>query len=124
MNDKIRTREFAAKRDGLLQQTAQGYFDLRDAAESTNVRRLLVANIVKDVENVSATWQNTVYLPHITETEVFPPRYVGDQIVFFWSRPITQREKLADVKAEALKALEAAVDTVVAAGYDLMEYPD
>ena len=124
MNDQIRFGTLGADPDGSLQQTAEGYFDFRKAEGGANVRQLQLANIIRDVENVSVMWTESVYHPHLTETEVFPPRYVGDRIVFFWSRPITKREQLADVKKEALTALEAAIDTVVAAGYDLMNYPD
>ena len=123
MYDQIRIGEFGSNRDGLLQQTAEGYFDFRESAGGANVRRLMLANITKEVDNVSATWQSTNYRPHITETEVFPPRYVGDRIVFFWSRPISHREKLLDVKAESFKALEAAIEAVISSGFDLMEYP-
>ncbi len=124
MNDQIRLGTLGADPDGSLQQTAEGYFDFSEAEGGANVRQLILANIIREVRYVSATRQSSVYRPRVTETEVFPPRYLGDRIVFFWSRPITHREKLSDVEDEAQKALEEAVKTVVAAGYKIMDYPD
>ena len=124
MNEQIRIHELGANPEGSLEQSARGYFDLSGAADVANLRRLLLANIIRDVENVSAVWQSSDYRPLITETEVYPPRYIGDKIDFLWSRPVVRRENIADIRSEAVNALEAAVEAVVAAGFRIMEYPD
>ena len=122
MNEQIIIGPLRATRDR-LEKTADVYFDLRQVKDGATVRRLVANSFPKDVDNVSATWQYTVYRPDLTETEVLPSRYFGDRIVFFWSRPITEPVAREDLEEEANKALEAAVQAAVAAGYEIMPHP-
>lgn len=123
MNEHIRIISLSADADGTLGRQAYGYFNLNDAPIGDNVRRLLVSKLTKEVNNVSAVWERSLIRPVITETEIVPPQYFGDSIRFYWSRPYTAPENRAVVEEESYKALEIAVDSVVAAGFDIMEYP-
>ena len=124
IDGKIRLSNFSSGRDKFLSRQAEAYFDLSKVAEDTNIRNELIQRIVQGIDNVSATRQSSRNFQFkITEKEIFPPEYVGDRVVFFWSRPITHREYLADVKEESYKALIAAIATVTEAGYDLMDHP-
>ena len=122
MNEQIRVHEVSADAEGTLDRQADGYFDLREAPDGDNLRRLLLRKITADVKNVAAEWERSVYKPIITETEIIPPQYFGDSIRFYWSRPFTETEYRAEVAEESYKALEAAVDAVVSAGFDIMEH--
>lgn len=123
MNEAIKRMAFSPTPDG-LQRVAIGHFDLRGAAEGKNLRQLLLNGITRNAENVGVAWQATVIRPCLTDTEVSPPRYLGDRIAFYWSRAITKTEALADLTKESDRAIDAAIKSLVAAGYDLMEYPD
>ena len=124
MNENIRITEVSADADGILGRQAFGFFDLSSAADDKNLKKLLIANITRDVKNVSAEWERSVYCPVVTETEIIPPQYFGDSIRFYWSRSFTQPEARAAVDAESAQALESAINAVVSAGYMIMEYPD
>lgn len=122
MNESIRMTELLAEANGTLDRQAYGFFDLAHVAEGKNVRRLMVANLVKHVENVSAVWERSVYKPIMTDQEIFPPSYFGDSIRFFWSRPFDQPVSRATVEEESRLALQAAVGAVVEAGFKIMEF--
>ncbi|MDE2775240.1 MAG: hypothetical protein OXI77_04780 [Chloroflexota bacterium] len=122
MNESIRITKLIADVDGTLDRQAYGFFDLAEIAKGENVRRLLVANLVKHVDNVSAVWERSVYKPIMTDREIFPPRYLGDSIRFFWSRPFDEPVSRASVEEESRVALQAAVDAVVRAGFKNMDY--
>ena len=123
MNEHIRVSEVSAYGDGTLNRQANGYFDLSQAPDVENLRRLVVIKATKDADNVAAEWQGSVIRSIKTETEFIPPQYFGDKITFFWSRPFTEPEDRAAVEAESWKALEAAVGAVVAAGFDILPDP-
>ena len=123
MYEQIQVSEISADADGTLERQASGYFNLSNAADSKNIRRLLLSKITKDVDNVATVWGHSVYKPVITETEIIPPRYFGDTIRFVWSRPFTEPENRAAVDEESFKALEAAVEAIVASGFNIMENP-
>ena len=122
MNKNIRMTELCVDADGALDRQAFGFFDFSDVADVRNVRRLLVANVIKHVQNVSAAWESSVYRSVMTDTEIFPPQYFGDSIRFFWTRPFTKPESRATVEEESRAALEAAAEAVVEAGFKMMEF--
>ena len=76
--------------------------------------------ITRGVDNVRAAWERSVHHARITETEIIPPQYLGDDIRFYWSRPFTQTEDRAAVEDESRHALEAAVEAVIDAGFELV----
>ncbi len=123
MNENIRITEVSADADGTLGRQTFGFFDLSSATDDKNLKKLLVANIAKEVKNVSAVWERSIYKPVVTETEIIPPRYFGDSIRFYWSRSFSEREARAAVEDESALALECAIDAVVSAGYKIMNYP-
>lgn len=124
MNENIRLTEIYADADGTLDRQAYGYFNLCNVADGENVRRLLVANLIREVENISAAWEGTEYKSVMTDKEILPPQYFGDSIRFYWSRPFSRPENRAKVDEESSAALQAAVDAVVKAGFSIMEYPE
>ncbi|MCY3781649.1 MAG: hypothetical protein OXG78_15145 [Chloroflexi bacterium] len=116
MNDQIVVSNLWADLDGAVLRQANGYFDLSQAPENENRRRLELLKATGHVANVTFRWEHATYQAVITDTQVIPPRYFGDFIVFYWSRDVTEPEDRAAVDAESLKA-------AVAAGFEILPRP-
>ena len=61
-------------------------------------------------------WEHATYQALITDTQIIPPQYFGDFIVFYWSRDFTEPEARAAVEAESFQALAEAVEAVDSGG--------
>lgn len=87
---------------------------------------LTLRNIAARIDNISgASLGSAEYQNRSTDKTIYRPSYWYHEVRIFWSRPLSgDSEDRAAVEEESYKALEAAVDAVVAAGYDLMERPD
>ena len=124
MNERIRLRDVRADGDGTLHGQVEGYFDMSEAPAADNLRRPAVIQATKDVENIEARWSGSVIWATKTDKQFIPPKYFGDNIVIDWARSFSEPEDIAAVEAESLKALEAAVEAVVAAGFEILPDPN
>lgn len=122
MGETIRARQLHAVAGGLA-RVGEAYFDLRKAEDSGESIYDLVDRTMQDVINVQATYQETVYEPVVVDGQVSESRYAGHRITLNWSRVVKPGEHIADLEAESLQALEAAVKAFIAAGYEHMPYP-
>ena len=123
MNKEIVVSNLWADVDGAVFRQANGYFDLSHAPENENCRRLALLKATKHVDNVAPQWQHATCQATITDDQVIPPKYFGDFIVFYWSRDFTEPEDRAAVEAESFQALAAAIEAVVAAGFEILPRP-
>ncbi|MCY3864266.1 MAG: hypothetical protein OXG68_02395 [Chloroflexi bacterium] len=120
MNERIVVSNLWADLDGAVLRQANGYFDLSQAPENENRRRLEILKATKHSANVTPNWQHSACQAVITDTQVIPPKYFGDFIVFYWSRGVAEPEDRVAVEAESLKSLEEAVEAVEAAGFEIL----
>ncbi len=123
MNEHIRLHDVWADGDGTLHRQVEGYFDMSEAPDSDNLRRLAVIQATRELEHIEARWSGSVNWATKTEKSFFPPQYFGDRIIIDWWRPFSEPEDIAAVEGESLKALEAAVDAILAAGYEILPDP-
>ncbi len=117
MNDQIVVSNLWADLDGAVLRQANGYFDLSQAPANKNHRRLELMKATRQITNVTFRWEHSTYKATITDTQIIPPQYFGDFIVFYWSRDFTEPEDRAAVEAESFQAL------VEAAGFAILPRP-
>lgn len=122
MYERIVVSNLWADVDGAVLRQANGYFDLSQAPENENRRRLEILKATRHIANVAPRWEYVSWQAVITDTQVIPPQYFGDFILFYWSRGFTKPEDRAAVEAESLKALSEAVEAMVAAGFGILDH--
>ena len=122
MAEKMMTWQLHAVASG-LKRVGDVYIDLRKAEGGAESIYAVVERLMEGVKNVQAFYQETVYMPVIEDGQFHESRYVGHRITLSWSRAVKPGEQIADVEAESLQALEAAVKALIAAGYEHMPYP-
>lgn len=106
--------------DGAVLRQANGYFDLRQAPENEDRRRLALVKATEHIANVALRWEPLTYQAFLRDIQVIPRKYFGDLIAFYWSRGIAELE---DLEAESLKALTEAVEAVAEAGFKILPRP-
>lgn len=124
VNELIELYEVSAEGDGTLRRRAQGYFDMRAAPDSDNLRRLALIQAKQALENIEARWSGSAMRATKTEKQFIPPEYFGDMVVIVWRRPFSEPEDIVSVETESRIALEAAVEAIVAAGYMILPDPN
>ncbi len=123
MNKKIVVSKLWADLNGAVFRQANGYFDLCHAPENENRRRLALVKATEHIANVAPRWEHSTCQAVITDTQIIPPQYFGDLIVFWRSRNFTEPEDRAAVEAESLQALATAIEAVVATGFEILPRP-
>lgn len=123
MNEQIVVSNLWADVNGAVLRQANGYFDLRQAPENEDRRRLGLMKATEHIANVALRWEPLTYQAVLRDIQVIPRKYFGDLIVFYWSRHFTKPEDLAAIEAESFKALAEAVEAVAAAGFEILPRP-
>ena len=92
MNERIVVSNLWADVDGAVLRQANGYFDLSQMPQNENRRRLALLKATKHIANLALRWEHSTYQAVLTDTQVIPPQYFGDFVVFYWSRALTEPE--------------------------------